>query len=162
MVCGLTYTGPSRAIPLVAVCILAACTPVEETAVQTAEPAEIPASTIEDITKIEQIDFTAYSMDLAEHVDLEIGEAKAVSNEKIQTYFKPEKGAEGSAEYVFTELRGEGGNLILAASNGLADDSVKAEELYAVFKDDTLIIYGLRQKCWRGPNSDTWQKTICP
>ena len=146
-------------------CLLIACSAAtnaaQEEASQKAAPA-IPTSTIEDITKIEQIDFTAYSTEMAKPVGLINGEAKAVSNDKIRAYFKPAKGSEGKAEYVFTELRGEGGNVILAASNGLADDSIKGEELYAVFKDDKLIIYGLRQKCWRGPNADVWQQTLCP
>ncbi len=163
----LDISARSRALPLWAAGLLAACS--EAVTLEVANPADLPRETaslqnssIEEINHIEQIDFTAYSIELAQNVGLEIGEAKAASNEKIQTYFKPAKGAEGSAEYLFSELRGEGGNVILATSNGLADDSIKGEELYAVFKDDKLITYGLRQKCWRGDNPDIWQTQFCP
>ncbi len=122
----------------------------------------LTAPRTDEINTIAEIDFTAYSMALAKFVGLEIGESKSVSNDKIRAYFKPSKGAEGNAEYVFSEFRGEGGNVILATANGLADDSVKGEELYAVFKDDILITYGTRLKCWRADNPDIWSQTPCP
>jgi len=112
--------------------------------------------------RIEDIDFASYSTDLARFSGLNKGDNKAAAIEAIHAFFKPEKGAKGQAAYTFLELGGLGGTVIIASADGLADDSVKARELYAVFRDDSLITYGMKVKCWRGDRSDVWIVDLCP
>ena len=62
------------------------------------------------------------------------------------------------------------GSVMLFARNNLPDDSVFAEEVYAVFSgpgetnkfNQTLAAYGLRIKCRRGDNKMEWTTTRCP
>jgi len=118
------------------------------------DPADVP-------DRIQDIDFTSYSRDMARFIGLEVSENKGSAKDKIQSYFQPEKGAEGNAEYNFVELGGVGATVMIASATGLADDSLKAQELFAVFKDDTLVDYGMKIKCWRGETPDLWQTTPC-
>lgn len=55
---------------------------------------------------------------------------------------------------------------IFMTHEGLADDSLQGQQVILVFKPVTperaeLINYGMRLKCWRGPDAGTWQKAIC-
>jgi len=120
-------------------------------------PPEVP-----EIMNVSDIDFSSYSLDLAKFVGLEIGEAKEISSQKIKAYFAPEKGAQGNATYEFSEFGAIGGYVMLSSSDGIADDSIKGQELYAVFKDEKLVTYGMKIKCWRGENKDNWQTDLCP
>ncbi|MEE9348365.1 MAG: hypothetical protein V3U82_09220 [Robiginitomaculum sp.] len=114
------------------------------------------------------IDYDSYSMDMAKFVGLEIGESHTSAVAKISTYFTPEALGEGKQQESSVSIYDrDGGSILLAISDGLMDDSVKGESLYAIFSKDedgaqTLVTYGLKAKCWRGENKDNWQIDLCP
>lgn len=117
------------------------------------------------ILSLADIDFASYSLDLASFLNLSIGESKGSVEDKIHAVFKPRKDTEtesGHTEYSLTELKAEGGSVTVATAESLADDSVKAQQLYTIFKDDALVTYGMKIKCWRGDDTEDWQKTPCP
>lgn len=122
-----------------------------------------PAPNGDGILTISDVDFTTYSLELASHLNLEVGEAKGSVEDKIHAAFRPNKMSEGEGhiEYALTELKAEGGSVLLATAEGLADDSVKAKQLYVIFQDDMLVTYGMKVKCRRGPSPNIWQNSLC-
>lgn len=128
---------------------------------------------LSDIRQPSDIDFGAYSKDLAKFVGLEIGMSMEKAEIEVLNYMAPEQGSEGKAVFEMDKFQGYvGGQAFVATIDGLADDSVKAQQLYAIGKKDTdkkegdetysLIDYGMRVKCWRGENTANWQAKPCP
>lgn len=130
-----------------------------------------------EIMRISDIDFTSYSRDIAKFVGLELGEDFLVSKSKMETYFVPGKGTsenavanerrEGPAEAAFSTFGAEGGTVIVADRFNMADDSVKAEQMYAISKkkadgSEMLVDFGMKLKCWRGEDPDAWGTDLCP
>jgi len=115
-------------------------------------------------SKVGEVDFESYSQDLARFVGLEIGESRLSATDKIRLYFIPEDGRIIRTTSSSFELP-DGGVLILGAA-GLGDDSVKAEEVMAIFEGpegaQTLAAYGMKIKCYRGSNTTEWQTELCP
>lgn len=130
---------------------------------QTPDVPQLPESQLEDV------DFTSYSTDLATVVGLEIGESRLESTDKIRLFFAPEPGTRiiKTASQTFER---DDGAVLLFSRIGLPDDSVKAQEIYAVFSgpggdvkfNQTLAAYGMRMKCYRGENTTEWQTDLCP
>ena len=128
---------------------------------------------LSDIRRPSDIDFGAYSKDLAKFTGLKVGMPMAEAELIVLNKMAPEKGAEGRAVFEMDKFQGYvGGQAFVATIDGLADDSVKAQQLYAIGKKDTdnkgegetysLIDYGMRVKCWRGDNTENWQSKPCP
>lgn len=129
-----------------------------------------------NIMRIQDIDFGSYSRDLAKWVKLDLGENMAVAMPKIEEHFAPRSGTveenpnvKQIAEKTQTEFStfgAEGGKVTLVERINIKDDSVKAEQFYAIFKgkdDDFMLVdYGLKIKCQRGDNTQHWQTTVCP
>lgn len=119
---------------------------------------QLPAATVGDI------DFESYSQDLAKWVGLEVGETRLSATDKIRLYFIPDDGRIIRTTSASFELP-DGGVMILGAS-GIPDDSVKAEEIMAIFEgsagSQTLAAYGMKIKCYRGENTTEWQTELCP
>ncbi|MGJ8563601.1 MAG: hypothetical protein ACSHXY_08610 [Alphaproteobacteria bacterium] len=162
---------------------LSACSPSSETDAPTPPaPLESDLSVLADpeppeIKRISDIDFPSYSKDLARFVKLEAGESFASAKAKMEIYFIPGKGIPGEkiaqdrrrgpSEVSFMTFEGDGGKVILAERNEMADDSVKAEQMYALTKtmvdgSDVLLDYGMKIKCWRGESPDEWGTNLCP
>lgn len=120
------------------------------------------------ILRASDIDFGSYSRDLAKFVKLEIGEPMASAESKTLAYFTPKASGEGNVQFEMDKLQGYiGGQAFIATIDGLVDDSVKAEQLYAIGKKQvdenyTLVDYGMRVKCWRGENPNEWGTDLCP
>lgn len=116
------------------------------------------------ITRLSDIDFASYSMDLAKPLNLEVGELKTSVEDKVHATFRPNKMPDGKGhmEYALTELKAEGGSVLLATAQGLADDSVKAQQLYVIFQEGVLVTYGMKVKCKRGETPNIWQNSVCP
>lgn len=114
---------------------------------------------------VDVVDFTQYSQDMASFTGLTIGQPRIRAIDVVRLLFAPEEGAKiiktSSAIYPL-----EGGELMLLSADGLADDSVRAQEFYLIFEGPErglkLADYGLRVKCWRGENIENWQTTLCP
>lgn len=124
---------------------------------------KLPAGTVDDI------DFTAYSKELAQSVALIDGESRLDAIDKIRLYFAPEPGT-NMVNLTSSTFEMDDGSVMLFARNNLPDDSVFAEEVYAVFSgpgetkkfNQTLAAYGLRIKCRRGDNKMEWTTVRCP
>lgn len=119
--------------------------------------------------KVDDIDFTAYSAELAQTVGLIDGESRLDAIDKIRLYFAPEPGT-NMVNLTSSTFEMDDGSVMLFARNNLPDDSVFAEEVYAVFSgpgetnkfNQTLAAYGLRIKCRRGDNKMEWTTDRCP
>jgi hypothetical protein len=157
--------------------LLSACSndaPVADDVAAPEEPQfrELPDRIRDSSNPSADIDYHSYSTDMAKFVGLEVGESHTSAVAKISAYFAPETLGEGKKQESSVSIYDrDGGSILLAVSDGLMDDSVKGESLYAVFaKEDlgedgvtqTLVTYGLKVKCWRGENKDNWQTDLCP
>lgn len=130
-----------------------------------ATPVPMPPVVYDDkITKLSDIDFGSYSTDLAAFIGLNTGDSRTVIDDKIHQLFEPNSHTEigGHTEYSLTELKAEGGSVLIATAHGLADDSVLAKQVYAIFKQDVLVTYGMKIQCRRGDTPETWQTNLCP
>jgi len=147
--------------------ILTACGPKDAETVGVPDSAsEIQA--LSGILRASDIDFGSYNRDLAKFVKLEIGEPMASAESNTLAYFTPKASGEGNVRFEMDKLQGYiGGQAFIATIDGLVDDSVKAEQLYAIGKKQadesfTLVDYGMRVKCWRGDNPNEWGTDLCP
>ena len=95
----------------------------------------------------------------------------------METYFVPGQGipgeklsqdrARGPSEVSFSTFATDGGTVIVAERSEMADDSVRAEQMYMLTKkmadgSEKLIDYGMKIKCWRGKTPDMWSTNLCP
>ena len=127
----------------------------------------IPPSTpvVASPQSVDDIDFGQYSRELANFTDLRQGQSRIAAIDVVRLLFAPEEGANiiKTASSTF-EL--DGGAVMLLSADGMADDSVRAQEFYLIFEGDKdaqkLADYGLRVKCYRGENVTNWQKEVCP
>ena len=152
---------------ILAAALLSACQAAEKSAASLpdvpAAPQTPPAGTVDDI------DLTAYSKDLANHLGLVEGETRLDSIDKIRLYFAPEPGT-NMVNLTSSTFEQDDGSVMLFARNNLPDDSVFAEEVYAAFSgpgetnkfNQSLTAYGLRIKCRRGDNAMQWTTKLCP
>ena len=135
----------------------------------------VPPNQGEDIMRISDIDFLSYSKDLARWIELETMEPLESAVAKIESYFSPQGGDFNSydigktgtqTESIFSSFDAEGGKVIVVERINMRDDSVKAQQFYAVFKKtdtaELLIDYGMKIKCARGDNTTEWQTDNCP
>ena len=125
-------------------------------------PQTLPAGRLEDI------DFNAYTTELASGIGLQMGENRLDSIDKIRLYFSPEPGT-NMVNMTSSTFEREDGSVMLFARNNIPDDAVFSEEVYAVFSgpkidkfNQKLAAYGLRLKCRRGDNAMEWTTNLCP
>jgi len=164
-----------------ALIVLSACSPKAETpdvpnvpeTTGAIDAPEAPKSASQ-IMRISEIDFASYSRDLASSVGLEFGESMSAATPKIESHFSPQGGSVEDAsdssrkktETEFSTFGAEGGKVTLVERINIKDDSVKAEQFYAIFKakgeDFILADYGMKIKCYRGDNTTNWQTSRCP
>ena len=143
--------------------------PVAPTPPITAPAVQPPATPTLPAGKIEDIDFGSYTEELAGHIGLELGESRLDAIDKIRLYFAPEPGT-SIINLTSSTFERDDGSVMLFAWNDMPDDSVFAEEIYAVFSgpggankfNQSLAAFGLRMKCRRGENAMQWTTEICP
>ena len=119
--------------------------------------------------KVDDIDFKAYAPSLASHIGLIEGEARLDSIDKIRLYFAPEPGT-NIANLTSSTFELDDGSVMIFARHAIPDDSVSAEEVYAVFSgpggaekfNQKLAAFGLRVKCRRGEKPEEWTTELCP
>ncbi len=115
--------------------------------------------------RLEDIDFAAYSEDLAQFTGLKIGQSRIEAIDNVRLHFAPGEGDNmiRTSQSVFER---EDGAVMIYRASGLADDSVKAEEIYLIVTGpkgaQTLASFGSRIKCYRGENTTEWQTAFCP
>ena len=175
-----------RSLAFISVLALAACAQ-QDGALSQSEGPVAPAATeapkaphsAADILRIEDINFASFSPSLAKFVGIELGESDKTAIPKIEAYFTPQGGSVEDAmnktskktETEFSTFGAEGGKVTLVERVNMRDDSVKAEQFYAIFKaegDDFILAdYGMKIKCHRSLNGDgntttSWQTELCP
>jgi len=127
-------------------------------------PPKPPRPSLDEDAGYDLADFDA---GLARGVGLKPGMEMLTAQTIITDYFAP-GGEEGNAQIAMEQkFLTSGLTQIIVTRTGLADDSVKAEQLLAVFKPLTpktgqLTAYGMRIKCYRGANTKQWQTELCP
>ncbi|RKQ71278.1 hypothetical protein DES40_0591 [Litorimonas taeanensis] len=115
--------------------------------------------------RLEDIDFTTYSTELAKPSGLAEGQSRIEAIDAVRLYFAPEEGSHIIQTSQSSFDRPDGSVLIMSASQ-LADDSVQSQEIYLILTGEKgnqkLAAFGLRHKCWRGENTTEWQTALCP
>lgn len=178
----------SKIMGLFGLVILTACSSGEDAnSPQTPEPPEVPASDslvpappeTPDIRRISDIDFASYSRDLAKFVDIEIGQTMSEAVPIIEKHFVPKggtakefkeysvKNSPAQTETSYSTFEAEGAKVILVERINMRDDSVAAQQFYAIGKKntdgtETIIDYGMKIKCARGANQGEWGTKLCP
>ena len=162
---------------LLSAALLAACNPeiagtetpsMASSGLENAGPADTAPPPLPDtraVQRLEDVDFNAYSQDLARFVGFERGEARIDAIDKVRLYFAPQ-----DSEIVQTSTKAfdrPDGSVMIFSVSGLKDDSVKAQEIFLILSgpkegQQTLAEYGMRIKCWRGENTENWQADLCP
>ena len=131
-----------------------------------AAPTSMPPKSL----TLEDIDFNAYSKELAKFTGLKEGQSRGEAVDNVRLYFAPEQGSQiiSTSQSIFER---DDGAVLLFSASGLPDDSVKAEEIYLIVSGEkgaqTLAAFGSRIKCHRNPNgggenTTKWQTDLCP
>jgi hypothetical protein len=113
----------------------------------------------------DEIDFTAYSRELAKFTGLKEGQSRVEAIDNVRLYFTPEK-ADTILRTSQRSIERDEETLLIFSAEGFADDAIKGEEIYLLLSGDEdhqkLAAYGSRLKCWRGENTTEWQTEACP
>ena len=155
---------------------LAACSEVVETAAPAASDAPAPPTTVSRDAAtgqsmmapgaavmpddVAQLDPSQYSADLARFIPVERGMEQFAAKDEFLVYYNTDAGP--LTRVSMTEKIVDGATIFVIRRIGLPDDSVSAQESYAVFDAGVLAAYGTRQKCYRGADPDAWTVELCP
>jgi len=116
---------------------------------------------LQAVRAVSNHDMRDFSKELLPSIGLSFGIDRDTAEAEIRTYFGS-TASSGAVPIFNTKTLADGEFEILATRNGLADDSVKSEQLLAHFADGVLVDYGMRIKCHRGDNPDVWTIKRCP
>ena len=116
---------------------------------------------LQSVTATSRYDMADFSERLAAHIPIETGMDRDTAEAEIRSHFGTSTST-GAVPIFQSKILADGDFEIVATRNGLADDSVKNEQLIARFSDDILTGYGMRVKCYRAPNPDKWTTKLCP
>lgn len=135
-------------------------------AVTEAEKVPVPDTPSQPESRtLEDIDFTAYSRDLAKYTGLEEGQSRVEAIDNVRLYFAPEK-SDTILKTSSSHFDREDGSVLIYSAEGFADEAIRGEEIYLILSgpkgDQKLSDYGSRLKCWRGDNTTEWQTEACP
>lgn len=110
------------------------------------------------------LDPSDYSRDLARFIPIERGMDRYAAKDALLLYYIAEPEGEGAQrpKVSSTERIVDGATLFVIRRSGLADDSIAAEETYALFDANRLVEYGSRQQCRRGDTPNQWTTELCP
>lgn len=132
---------------------------------EAAEQAAPEAPIVPEKPRLEEIDFTAYSQDLAKYTGLKVGQSRIEAIDQVRLYFAPEN-ADTILQTSSSQFDREDGSVMIYSAEGFADDAIKGEEIYLILSgtkgNQKLAAYGSRIKCWRGENTTEWQTEACP
>ena len=106
------------------------------------------------------LDPSDYTVRLAERIPVSIGMDRFAAKDEFLVYYN--QGVGPSTRVSMTEKSVDGATLFVIRRTGLQDDSVSAEESFAVFDAGVLAAYGSRVKCARGATPDAWVTELCP
>ena len=98
---------------------------------------------------------------------MELGMSSAEVENLLEERFTPET-SEGNQSFAMRLTpQTENGYSLIAMADNLMDDSVKAQEITAMFRPgerDNFVLseYTVRVQCRRGSNAGQWQTQVCP
>ncbi|MDB2439897.1 hypothetical protein N9W89_14385 [Hellea sp.] len=98
---------------------------------------------------------------------LEVGMSSEDAEQLIERLLKPETSEGNQTFNVRRTPQTAAGYSLVATANNMLDDSVKAQEIVALFKPgsrDSFVLgeYSSRVKCHRGENTTEWTTQLCP
>ena len=106
------------------------------------------------------LDPSAYSLDLASRIPVEIGMEQFAAKDEFLVYYNDGLGP--TARVSMTERTVNGATVFVIRRLGLSDDSVSGEESFALFDAGALQAYGTRIRCVRGGEAGAWTTEVCP
>lgn len=103
----------------------------------------------------------SFSQDLAAPLGISVGLDRDTAEAEIRGYFTDALNQGGLPLFNITKTE-DGSTRFLATRDHMQDDSVKAEQLEAIFSDNILTRYGMRLKCYRVADPEQWLTELCP
>ena len=100
-----------------------------------------------------------YSIDLASLIPIEVGMDRYAATDELLLYYNAS--ADNASKVSSSERQVDGATLFVIRRSGLEDDSIAAEETYALFEQDLLVAFGSRQQCRRGETPNIWTTELC-
>ena len=141
---------------LMSFAVLAACQETPQS-----EPANVDETDLQAVTATSRHNMADFSQTLAAPLGLEVGMDRDWAEAEIRGYFGT-TASTGQIPIFQSKTLADGEFEILATRNGLADDSVKSEQVIARFSDGILTDYGMRVACYRAKDPSKWTKKACP
>lgn len=153
-------------MPIDEAAVAAASEPLdpEEQAVRDMVAPRVPGTPVMP-TETLSLDPSDYSRDLARFIPIDVGMNRYIAKDELLLHYNSELDMENPrvrAKVSSNEQMIDGATLFVIRRSGMADDSVAAEETYAIFDKDVLVDFGSRIQCWRGDNANQWTTTLCP
>jgi hypothetical protein len=111
------------------------------------------------------LDPSDYSRDLARFIPVEIGMDRYLAKDELLLHYNSEpisENLEARAKVSSNEQMIDGATLFVIRRSGMADDSISAEETFALFDGDVLADFGSRIQCRRGDAPNQWTTELCP
>jgi hypothetical protein len=111
------------------------------------------------------LDPADYSKERARFIPIEVGMDRYLAKDELLLHYNSEpfsENPEARAKVSSTEQMIDGGTLFVIRRSGMADDSLAAEETFALFDDSVLVDFGSRFQCRRGETPNQWTTTLCP
>ncbi|MGJ8559452.1 MAG: hypothetical protein ACSHX3_04375 [Litorimonas sp.] len=111
------------------------------------------------------LDPSDYSRDLARFIPIEVGMDRYLAKDELLLHYNSEpisENPEARAKVSSNEQIIDGATLFVIRRSGMADDSVAAEETFALFNGDVLVDFGSRIQCRRGDAPHQWTTNLCP
>jgi hypothetical protein len=111
------------------------------------------------------LDPADYSKDLARFIPIEVGMDRYLAKDELLLHYNSEpisENPEARAKVSSNEQMVDGATLFVIRRSGMADDSLAAEETFALFDDGVLVDFGSRFQCRRGDTPNQWTTNLCP
>lgn len=103
-----------------------------------------------------------YSRELARFIPIELGMDRYLVTDELLLYFNSQNEGAERAKVSSNERTIDGATLFVIRRSGLPDDSIAAEETFALFDNGVLVDFGSRQQCYRGETPNEWTTELCP
>ena len=162
MIRQLTRTAAAAAIGALLLVSCAQEAPVEDAAAA----AQLPEDTVSGTASREAVSAEQFSADLAPDflvAGLDTDEATPL----LRDWLARAEGEGNRATNLSTRYEMDGRTVLIATIEGMADDSVDSQQIYAEFTpigplSNSLDFAGARIRCARGNNTTDWQTELCP
>lgn len=143
-------------LPLISLVMLAACQDKAPSV-----PLQTDDTDLQAVTATSFHNMADFSEDLAAPIGLEVGLDRDSAEAEIRGYFGT-TASSGQIPIFQSKTLADGDFEFVATRNGLRDDSVKSEQVIALFSDNILVDFGMRVKCYRAVDPDAWTQEFCP